>query len=119
MKITKLIINNFRSFGPTNTELELEKLSVLVGANSSGKTSAIQALLKLFSPYQRDRLIERSDFHIPANENPLDYDESSLSIEAVIDFKELENDAEKVNTTIPRILIIWLQVKLMEVLMYV
>ncbi|MBY6086826.1 AAA family ATPase [Priestia flexa] len=101
MRITKLIINNFRSFGPTNTEIELEELSVLVGANSSGKTSAIQALLKLFSPYQRERLIERSDFHIPANENPLDYDESILSIEAIIDFNELESDTEKVRITIP------------------
>lgn len=101
MKIEKLIINNFRSFGPKNTALDIEDFSVLIGANSSGKTAAIQALLKLFSPHHRERIIERSDFHVPANADPLDYVESSLSIEAIIEFNELEKGYEGSNMAIP------------------
>lgn len=37
MKLTKLIIENFRSFGPIPTTINIDDLTALIGANSSGK----------------------------------------------------------------------------------
>ena len=43
MKITKIIINNFRLL--KNTEIDLEKdLSLIIGKNNCGKTSVLSAL---------------------------------------------------------------------------
>ncbi|WP_152318786.1 AAA family ATPase, partial [Streptococcus pneumoniae] len=47
MKLTKVIINNFRSFGESQI-IELNNQTVLIGNNSSGKTTVLQALSKLF-----------------------------------------------------------------------
>ena len=45
MKITKIIINNFRLL--KNTEIDLEKeLSLIIGKNNCGKTSVLTALAK-------------------------------------------------------------------------
>jgi len=101
MRIKKIIINNFKSFGPTDTIIEINKLSVFIGANSSGKTATMQALLKIFSPHNRDRFIERSDFHVPTGSNPLNYLDSSLSIEAIIEFNELDKDYHGSSVSIP------------------
>lgn len=47
MKITKIIINNFRLL--KNTEIELEEdLSLIIGKNNCGKTSVLSALSKFF-----------------------------------------------------------------------
>lgn len=61
MKLTKVIINNFRSFGESQI-IELNNQTVLIGNNSSGKTTVLQALSKLFSDKQSDRIIRKSDF---------------------------------------------------------
>src|SRR6266513_2331910 len=42
MKITKLIINNFRSI--KNAEIVLDDITVLIGANNAGKTAVLDAL---------------------------------------------------------------------------
>lgn len=58
MKLTKVIINNFRSFGESQI-IELNNQTVLIGNNSSGKTTVLQALSKLFSDKQNDRIIKK------------------------------------------------------------
>lgn len=46
--ITKLIVNNFKSLArPEPYEIEIRPLTILAGANSSGKSSAVQPLLLL------------------------------------------------------------------------
>ena len=69
MKLTKVIINNFRSFGESQI-IELNNQTVLIGNNSSGKTTVLQALSKLFSDKQNDRIIKKSDFHLPKGSRP-------------------------------------------------
>ena len=69
MKLTKVIINNFRSFGESQI-IELNNQTVLIGNNSSGKTTVLQALSKLFSDKQNDRIIRKSDFHLPKGLRP-------------------------------------------------
>lgn len=61
MKLTKVIINNFRSFGESQI-IELNNQTVLIGNNSSGKTTVLQALSKLFSDKQNDRIIKKVIF---------------------------------------------------------
>jgi len=93
--ISKLLIKNFRSFGSikenegekdSSIEISLNNLTLFIGANSTGKTAINNALLKLFSPYRKERLVEESDFHQPLNEEEQrDY----LTIEAILSFPEL------------------------------
>ena len=87
MKLTKVIINNFRSFGESQI-IELNNQTVLIGNNSSGKTTVLQALSKLFSDKQNDRIIKKSDFHLPKGSRPGE-NIRNLFIETIFEFDEL------------------------------
>ncbi|HEV1915598.1 TPA: AAA family ATPase [Streptococcus pneumoniae] len=88
MKLTKVIINNFRSFGESQI-IELNNQTVLIGNNSSGKTTVLQALSKLFSDKQNDRIIKKSDFHLPKGSMPGE-NTRNLFIETIFEFDELD-----------------------------
>lgn len=88
MKLTKVIINNFRSFGESQI-IELNNQTVLIGNNSSGKTTVLQALSKLFSDKQNDRIIKKSDFHLPKGSRPGE-NTKNLFIETIFEFDELD-----------------------------
>lgn len=88
MKLTKVIINNFRSFGASQI-IELNNQTVLIGNNSSGKTTVLQALSKLFSDKQNDRIIKKSDFHLPKGSRPGE-NTRNLFIETIFEFDELD-----------------------------
>lgn len=88
MKLTKVIINNFRSFGESQI-IELNNQTVLIGNNSSGKTTVLQALSKLFSDKQSDRIIRKSDFHLPKGLGPGE-NTRNLFIETIFEFDELD-----------------------------
>ena len=87
MKLTKVIINNFRSFGESQI-IELNNQTVLIGNNSSGKTTVLQALSKLFSDKQKDRINKKSDFHLPKGSRPGE-NTRNLFIETIFEFDEL------------------------------
>ena len=87
MKLTKVIINNFRSFGESQI-IELNNQTVLIGNNSSGKTTVLQALSKLFSDKQNDRIIKKSDFYLPKGSRPGE-NTRNLFIETIFEFDEL------------------------------
>jgi energy-coupling factor transporter ATP-binding protein EcfA2 len=53
--LTDLYISNFKSFGPKGARLRLGKVTVLIGANGTGKSSALQALLLLKQSAGGDR----------------------------------------------------------------
>ena len=91
MKLTKVIINNFRSFGESQI-IELNNQTVLIGNNSSGKTTVLQALSKLFSDKQNDRIIRKSDFHLPKGLRPGE-NSRTLFIETIFEFDELDGSA--------------------------
>lgn len=88
MKLTKVIINNFRSFGESQI-IELNNQTVLIGNNSSGKITVLQALSKLFSDKQNDRIIKKSDFHLPKGSRPGE-NTRNLFIETIFEFDELD-----------------------------
>ena len=94
MRISTLKIKGYKSFGPDEILIPLQdKLAAFIGLNSAGKTSALEALKKLFGSSLSEREIYRQDFHIEKNENPDEIMERELSIEARIEFSEEEQEA--------------------------
>lgn len=93
MKLVRLRLSNFRSFGPEPTVVELTDMTFLLGPNGAGKTAVLQALARMFGLDPAQRRIKRSDFNVPASEAPEDAPEQrTLWIEADFEFPELEQD---------------------------
>lgn len=92
MRISRLTVSNFRSFGELPTVVALDSLTTVVGGNACGKTAVLAALARLFGVSSGDRGIRRSDFHLPPNTDLASLNELSLFIEARIEFPELSDD---------------------------
>ena len=103
MQITKLKISNFRSFGPAETTIPFKEMSIFIGSNSAGKTTAMQALIKIFGVYSKDRELVRTDFHLPPGINPEEISDSNLYVEAVIEFDELQTAGNTGTGCIPQL----------------
>jgi predicted ATPase len=93
MKLQSIRLSGFQSFGTEPTELTLNDITYLIGPNGSGKTAALQALCRLFALDPSLRRVQRSDFHVPYDENEVPV-ERQLWIEADFVFPELEDDEE-------------------------
>jgi putative ATP-dependent endonuclease of the OLD family len=90
MFIERLILNNFRCFGPGGTTIDLSSgLTVFVGVNGAGKTALMQALQRMFGITSDHRRIRRQDFHIPAAEL-VAHQQRRFVIEAILAFPELD-----------------------------
>jgi putative ATP-dependent endonuclease of the OLD family len=101
MKLNRLRISNFQSFGPEPVEIELDELTFLIGPNGSGKTAILQALCRLFAFDPGLRRVQRSDFHVPLDETPETApEERTFWVEADFLFPELR-DAQGEYPTIP------------------
>ena len=96
MKLARLRLSNFRSFGAPPTEISFDNINFLLGPNGAGKTAVLQALARMFSLDPAQRKIRKSDFHVPANEAAdAAPDDRKFWIEADFDFTELiDEDAE-------------------------
>lgn len=93
MKLVRLRLSNFRSFGLRPTIIELGNMTFLLGPNGAGKTAVLQALARMFSLDPAQRRIRRSDFHVPSDEAPESApDERELWIEADFEFPELDQE---------------------------
>lgn len=94
MFIEKLVLENFRCFGPGRTTIDLEPgLTTFIGTNGTGKTAACEALLRLFGITAQDRTIRAEDFHVPSNEVKAPASRE-LMIEALLAFPELDENEE-------------------------
>lgn len=100
MQLTKIILSNYRCFGKEPTNIEINNLTGFIGRNSSGKTALLSALMKLFGEKSSDRIIERSDFHIPESTDPDSVTNSELYIEAQFMFPELEGGKDSASVPI-------------------
>jgi putative ATP-dependent endonuclease of the OLD family len=96
MHIERLVLSNFRCFGPGQTTVELSPgLTALVGVNGSGKTAVMQAMQRMFGVTSDQRSLRRQDFHVPAAEDVVIL-ERTLVIEAIIAFPELDGNDDAV-----------------------
>lgn len=100
MQLTKIILSNYRCFGKEPTCIEINNLTGFIGRNSSGKTALLSALMKLFGDKSNDRIIERSDFHIPESVDPDSVIENELYIETQFMFPELEGEEDSASVPI-------------------
>lgn len=105
MHIERVVLQNFRSFGPEPETVYLDPtLTALIGGNGAGKTAICLALQRLFGVTPEQRQVRVSDFHVPANEvtAPLS---RTLRIEAILAFPELDaatdDDAGGAADTVP------------------
>lgn len=99
MFIEKVVIENFKCFGPGRNTVRLENgLTTFIGPNGSGKTAACEALLRLFGITGQERTIRRDDFHVPADEVTAPSAGRELSIEAVLAFPELDSEPDQVES---------------------
>jgi predicted ATP-dependent endonuclease of OLD family len=85
---------NFRCFGPEPRTIELDPaLTVLVGANGTGKSATFEALVRLFGVTSEQRRVRPDDFHVPVDEEEVPATRE-LSIDVVIAFPELGDEDE-------------------------
>lgn len=90
MKLVRLRLSNFRSFGAGPTEISFDDTNFIIGPNGAGKTAILQALARMFSLDPAQRKIRASDFHIAASEDPnAPPTERALWLEADFEFPEL------------------------------
>lgn len=113
MHIAKLKLWNFRSFastapehedlvGPCPVEVDLEAAAnVFIGRNGAGKSSLIQALLRLFGETRDERSVQSGDFFVAPGQRLESSPERQLFIEAVFHFPELAKDDPAAHATVP------------------
>lgn len=70
MKLSKLKLYNYRCFGDEEQIIDIDNITAFIGNNSTGKTAALLALNCIFSNNSNDRILKRSDFHLPKGKNP-------------------------------------------------
>lgn len=97
MKLKTIRLSNFQCFGEELTSLTLEDITYLIGPNGSGKTAVLQALCRLFAFNPSLRRVQRSDFHVPFDEEQIP-DERQFWIEADFLFPELTDGKD--NSTV-------------------
>jgi putative ATP-dependent endonuclease of OLD family len=88
-----MTLRGFRCFGDTPQSMALQDLTALVGANGTGKSAVLQALVRLFGVSQAERTLARSDFHLPPGTEWDERADATLRIEACIAFPELAGKA--------------------------
>lgn len=103
MKLEKIVLSNFRCFGaqaPLVLDLD-PSITVCLGTNGSGKTAALQALLRLFGETREERALRVQDFHLLPGERLEDRTSRELFIEATISFPELTSSQSHAHQTVP------------------
>lgn len=101
MKLSKLKLCNYRCFGNDEQTIKIENITSFIGNNSSGKTAALSALNCLFSEISSERVLKRSDFHLPKDTRPELQESQNMYIEAIFTFNELEGETEEESYAIP------------------
>jgi Predicted ATP-dependent endonuclease of the OLD family len=82
LRLDKVKLYNFRSFSKEQI-IDFDDITTIIGNNSSGKTAALAALNIMFSQLSNDRILKRSDFHVPKDIKPENMEKQELYIEAV------------------------------------
>jgi putative ATP-dependent endonuclease of OLD family len=98
MYLESISLRNFRCYGDIPVKLTLEPgTNAFVGTNGAGKTAALEAFKRLFSPVASDRQLRRSDIHFGPGEDALGLEERELVIDAVFAFSDADGGATVFN----------------------
>lgn len=90
MHIERVVVTNFRCFGPESAIVDLDPhLTALIGGNGAGKTAACEALLRMFGVTQDQRRVQIDDFHVPRDE-PTPPTVRALTVDVTLAFPELD-----------------------------
>ena len=92
MKLSKIKLHNYRCFGDGEQIILIDDLVAFIGNNSAGKTAALCALKCIFSENTNERILKRSDFHLPKDIKPEELLRQEMYIETVFTFEELESE---------------------------
>lgn len=95
LKLSKIRLHNYRCFGESEQVILIDDLVTFIGNNSVGKSAALCALNCIFSENANDRVLKRSDFHLPKDKKPEELMQQEMYIEAVFTFEELEDEHGK------------------------
>lgn len=102
MRIEKVTLSGFRCFGPEAITVSIAaEITAVVGPNAAGKTALLQALAKLFGVSRAQRTVQRSDFHVGADDDPEDREAKNLFIDVLIGLPELEDGTATAETIAP------------------
>lgn len=88
MKLTRLEICNFRSFGSEAETIYFDEFTGIIGHNSAGKTTILNAINAMFGNLK----LRKSDFYAENNES--ENEPLSLWIKAKFEFFSVDNDPQ-------------------------
>jgi putative ATP-dependent endonuclease of the OLD family len=90
MRIEKVVVSGFRSFGAEPVTLTLgQSFAALIGTNGTGKTAFLASLALMFGVTQKQRTAVRTDFHLPPGTALDDRSERQLFVDVFFSFPEL------------------------------
>ena len=89
MHIESLSLRNFKCFGDTARKIPVTAgVTGFVGDNGAGKSSALEALKRLFSPLSSERQLRKSDVHFGLGEDSQSVAEREIIIDVVFGFAD-------------------------------
>lgn len=93
MRVSRLRLRNFKSFGSEATSIDLAELTYVLGPNGAGKTAVLEGLSRLFSPVPAQRKVRVDDFHVPGDRTAASVraEQPTLWLEVDIEFPETED----------------------------
>lgn len=102
MRIESVTLSGFRCFGPNQITVSISSdITAIVGPNAAGKTALLHALSKLFGVLRAQRTIQRSDFHLGADDDPDDLEPKNMFIDVLIGLPELADGTATPETIAP------------------
>ena len=102
MRLESVTLSGFRCFGPDPITVPIaSEITAVVGPNAAGKTALLHALSKLFGVSRAQRTVQRSDFHVGADEDIDDREPKDLFIDVLIGLPELADGTATPETIAP------------------
>ncbi len=102
MRLESVTLSGFRCFGPDPITVPFSpEITAAVGPNAAGKTALLHGLSKLFGVSRAQRTVQRSDFHLGAEDDPDDREPKDLFIDVQIGLPQLADGTATPETIAP------------------